>query len=128
MDDSCGATIEVTCGRPSASASTNQATAGNPHLAGAVTDVRNVKKDGASAGDIGVTTTGRAVDLTGVDVGAVVKVKGGVGIFRGAKQVLLERICTCSRIFIIPLTLQSKPRGTPLFIFSLILYLAISQP
>lgn len=43
---------------------------------------------------IGVTATGRTVDLTGLDIGAVVKVKGGVGVYRGQKQVLLERLCT----------------------------------
>lgn len=44
---------------------------------------------------LGRTATGRTVDLTGVDIGAVVKVKGGLGEFRGEKQVLLERICMC---------------------------------
>ena len=43
---------------------------------------------------MGVTTTGRDVDLGGVDVGMVVKAKGGVGTFRGTRQMLLERLCT----------------------------------
>ena len=42
----------------------------------------------------GISATGRAVDLSGVDVGTVVKVKGGVGSFREVRQMLLERICT----------------------------------
>ena len=42
----------------------------------------------------GVSATGRAVDLSGVDIGTVVKVKGGVGSFRDVRQMLLERICT----------------------------------
>ena len=41
----------------------------------------------------GVTATGRDVDLRGVDIGTVVKVKGGVGSFREMRQMLLERIC-----------------------------------
>lgn len=44
---------------------------------------------------LGLTATGRTVDLTGVDVGAVIKVKGGVGVYRGEKQVVLERLCMC---------------------------------
>ena len=42
----------------------------------------------------GTSATGRAVDLSGVDIGTVVKVKGGVGSFRDVRQMLLERICT----------------------------------
>ena len=42
----------------------------------------------------GISSTGRAVNLSGVDVGTVVKVKGGVGSFREVRQMLLERICT----------------------------------
>lgn len=41
---------------------------------------------------LGLSATGRTIDLTGVDVGAVVKIKGGVGKYRGEKQVQLERI------------------------------------
>ena len=41
----------------------------------------------------GISATGRAVDLSGVDIGTVVKVKGGVGSFRDVRQMLLERIC-----------------------------------
>lgn len=42
----------------------------------------------------GVTATGRDIDLSGVDIGTVVKVRGGVGSFREMKQMQLERICT----------------------------------
>ena len=42
---------------------------------------------------LGLTATGHTVDLTGVDVGAVIKVKGGVGVYRGEKQIVLERLC-----------------------------------
>lgn len=46
----------------------------------------------------GVTATGRDVDLSGVDIGTVVKVKGGVGSFREVRQMLLERICMPTKI------------------------------
>lgn len=46
----------------------------------------------------GVTATGRDVDLSGVDIGTVVKVKGGVGSFREVRQMLLERICRPTKI------------------------------
>lgn len=49
--------------------------------------------EGPVDGPVGLTETGRTVDLSGVDVGVVVKVKGGMGVFRGEKQVMLERIC-----------------------------------
>ena len=48
---------------------------------------------GSEASGKGVTATGRDVDLSGVDIGTVVKVKGGVGSFREVRQMLLERIC-----------------------------------
>ncbi len=45
----------------------------------------------------GITATGRDVDLSGVDIGTVVKAKGGVGSFREVRQMLLERICKSTR-------------------------------
>lgn len=88
LDDSCGATIELICGYQAAVAST--------------TDVRTDLSDKAflkTRSDQrlqqGLTATGRTVNLAGVDVGAVIKVKGGVGVYRGVKQVMLERLCMC---------------------------------
>jgi hypothetical protein len=105
LDDSSGVTIEVTCALrrqvvhppPLAPLPPNtNVRGGREGGGGAATiepDVR-VSTDGASAlKPMGLTATGRTVDLTGLDVGAVVKVKGGVGVFRGEKQVVLERIC-----------------------------------
>lgn len=39
-----------------------------------------------------VSPTGNAISLDGVDVGSIVKVKGGIGEFRGTRQLCLERI------------------------------------
>lgn len=40
----------------------------------------------------GLTATGRTIDLRGIDIGSVVKLKGGIGSFRGEKQITLERV------------------------------------
>ena len=96
LDDGSGLTVEVVCGRVTG------------------------EKEGGTGGkavvgrgeqpQAGMSATGRSIDLTGVDVGSVVKVKGGVGVFRGEKQLMLERLCTsldiCScyaAFFLIPL-------------------------
>ena len=83
LDDSSGALIEVTCGR----------LAPTVKAADPVYDFSN----GIIEPDIpleGVTTTGRTIDLHGVDIGTFVKVKGGIGSWKGEKQMHLERICT----------------------------------
>ncbi|CAF9912421.1 hypothetical protein IMSHALPRED_000311 [Imshaugia aleurites] len=82
LDDSSGALIEITCGRPAPAPTARNE---NPtSLAQGWTGLDVCSK--------GVTATGRDVDLSGVDVGTVVKVKGGVGSFRDVRQMLLERI------------------------------------
>ena len=81
LDDSTGASLEITCGRP-------------------VLDNKDVVPTTPAIGTHrpldppaqGLTATSRNIDLEGVDVGTVVKVKGGIGSFRGVKQLLLERI------------------------------------
>ena len=88
LDDSSGMNIEVTCGRSATRGSTGKDMAPNGLSA---------LRGATGAGDesqLGTTATGRMVDLKGVDVGAVVKVKGGIGKFREEKQVILERLCT----------------------------------
>ena len=40
----------------------------------------------------GRTTEGNKVDMSGIDLGVVVKVKGGIGSYRGERQIDLERI------------------------------------
>ena len=88
LDDSSGKNIEVTCGRSVVRDSTGQGTGRNGATA------LGEKLCTAQNPQFGTTATGRTVDLGGVDVGAVVKVKGGIGTFRGEKQLILERLCT----------------------------------
>ena len=90
LDDSSGANIEITCGRTSHQKQEADANAITSHVP--------AKEE---ARMIGNTAQGYEVDLTGVDVGSVVKVKGGIGCFRGEKQMTLERL---SRY-----TFQSRP-------------------
>lgn len=92
LDDSSGATIEITCGRRglASGVADGRVAAGGTEGLGRTLAL-------PEAPTKGVTATGRDIDLGGVDVGSVVKVKGGVGSWREEKQVLLERICTnCS--------------------------------
>ncbi|MCJ1408087.1 hypothetical protein MMC19_002160 [Ptychographa xylographoides] len=83
IDDGSGAAIEVTCPRERPSISepsttTNTTTAQN-----------NPFRD---LGMKGRTLSGVEIDMLGVDLGAVVKVKGGIGEFRGERTITLERI------------------------------------
>ena len=83
IDDSSGATIEVTCPRHPTSDDT-----GPPVITG-----NAIGENGSSRGSsIGTTITGNTIDMSGIDLGSVVKVKGGIGEFRGEKQITLERI------------------------------------
>lgn len=86
LDDSSGATIEITCGRPTPTPTAQNAN--NTSLAQSSTSLC-----GSDAPSRGVTATGHDIDLGGVDVGTVVKVKGGIGSFREMRQMSLERIC-----------------------------------
>ena len=83
LDDSSGALIEVTCGQP----------APTVKAADSLDDFSNkiIEPDISLKG---VTATGRTIDLHGVDIGTVVKVKGDIGSWKGEKQMHLERICT----------------------------------
>lgn len=90
LDDGSGRTVEVVCGRSPAV----QGSGGKEGVVGGVTVLGEKNGVGEHARG-GTTATGRTIDLAGVDVGTVVKVKGGVGTFRGEKQLALERLCTC---------------------------------
>lgn len=93
LDDSCGATIELSCKRPILLNPTNNATLVRlepPSVENSQDEL--VSQDPAYAG---LTETGRTIDLKGYDVGAVVKVKGGLRVYGGEKRVMVERICTC---------------------------------
>ncbi|KAL8797171.1 MAG: hypothetical protein Q9195_000638 [Heterodermia aff. obscurata] len=78
LDDSSGANIEVTCGRP------QEQNADTKLDAPSTKTIRNAM--------MGKTTQGNTVDLTGVDVGSVIKIKGSIGTFRGTRQIQLERL------------------------------------
>ena len=80
LDDSSGATIEITCGRP------------KEQSADANLDTPSTTKY-TSNSMIGKTAQGNTVDLTGVDVGSVIKIKGSIGTFRETRQIHLERLC-----------------------------------
>ena len=84
LDDSSGENIEVTCGRV-----TEESTDAKPEAQKATKDKTNAA--------IGKTTLNNTVDMTGVDVGSVVKIKGCIGSFRGMKQIQLERLCKVNR-------------------------------
>ena len=84
LDDNSGAVIEVTCGRPLSQHNTTSPSDHNIPSAGMAKPTISLE---------GVTSTGRPIDLNGIDIGTVVKVKGKIGSFRGEKQMHLERIC-----------------------------------
>ena len=84
LDDSSGANIEITCARAQPNNPDRTTTAD-------ADDAPSEEKSDM----IGKTAKGFTVDLTGVDLGTVVKVKGGIGLFRGERQMTLERLCTC---------------------------------
>lgn len=80
LDDSSGENIEVTCGRV-----TEESTDAKP-------EAQKLTKSKTNAAT-GKTTLNNTVDMTGIDVGSVVKIKGCIGSFRGMKQIQLERLC-----------------------------------
>lgn len=90
LDDSSGSTIEVTCGRkiPPPKYNNTDIRAVEDYLYGSKTAAMEPSEPDTR----GVTATGYDIDLRGVDIGSVLKVKGGIGDFRGQRQLLLERI------------------------------------
>ena len=83
LDDGSGRNIEVVCGRFIGGKD------GARDSGVALQDI-----GGGEKAQVGMSATGRSIELTGVDIGSVVKVKGGIGVFRGEKQLLLERLGT----------------------------------
>ena len=90
LDDSSGSTMELTCGRksPPSKSSEIDARTVDDSWKGWTTAPKKPKEPDAK----GVTATGYDIDLQKIDIGSVVKVKGGIGDFRGQRQLLLERI------------------------------------
>ena len=79
LDDSSGATIEVTC----------------PKLARKADGDEQVKAGAellAPGAEVCTEEQARAHTLTSIDVGSIIKVKGKVGTFRDTRQIQLERI------------------------------------
>ncbi|KAL8962399.1 MAG: hypothetical protein Q9193_001192 [Seirophora villosa] len=87
LDDSSGLTIDIFC-RKATPAVNNTTTVDCP---GAITK-NNDAKPAADDELVFTTNEGYKVNLKGVDLGSVVKVKGGISEFRGEKQITLERI------------------------------------
>lgn len=49
---------------------------------------------------MGRTLSGNAIDMRDIDLGTVVKVKGGISEFWDVKQITLERFGTLSPLYI----------------------------
>jgi RPA family protein len=78
VDDSSGATIEVTCPKPEKDADGGQEKASDDLLK---PDAGRLLKEQA-----------RANAMSSIEVGSVIKIKGKVGTFRDTRQIHLERI------------------------------------
>ena len=90
LDDNSGAVIEVTCGRPQPSTKITHPEEDSIPYSG---------RTKPTVSSEGITNTGRHIDLHGIDIGTVIKVKGGIGSFRGEKQLHLERFCMLQQPF-----------------------------
>ena len=77
LDDSSGSTIEVTCPRTVL-----------PNLGITVVGREETRLQSLRS----KTILGNDIDMAGIDLGIVVKVKGGLNEFRGEKQITVERI------------------------------------
>ncbi|KAL8694386.1 MAG: hypothetical protein Q9218_000952 [Villophora microphyllina] len=88
LDDSSGSTIELFC---------RKETPNNAVVDTAVDAYGNIKLNGELNLPVDnehtcTTNEGYKVNIKGIDIGSVVKVKGGISEFRGEKQITLERI------------------------------------
>ena len=89
IDDSSGANIELKCTRKESltkideSAATDEVADTLLGPPARLDPVRNIR---------GLTATGHDINLSGIDIGSVIKIKGGICKYRGEKQVTLERI------------------------------------
>ena len=91
LDDGSGATIEVTCKRPPARATENSLKDAPTTADGSL--IANKADVGGGISRVGISDTGGTIDFSKVDIGSVVKVKGGIGEWRGEKKITLERLC-----------------------------------
>jgi hypothetical protein len=91
LDDSSGANIEVTC--PKERSPLPAPTSGAPTLS---TNNEGPRRNNC----MGRTLSGNAIDMRDIDLGTVVKVKGGISEFWDVKQITLERFGTLSPLYI----------------------------
>jgi hypothetical protein len=102
LDDSSGATIEATCAAPVKPATSSLPEPGDAMADGIVTTLDtkpaaiainpmiDASKTAASAPQEIISPDGP--NLTNIDVGSVVKIKGGIRVFRGQRQIRLKSI------------------------------------
>ena len=92
IDDSSGATIDVTCRKPEKLKEENDVKSaqynGNAGLAQATTVEASKKQDDSTADEADT----RVEVLLRIEIGSVVKVKGTVSNFRSVRQIALERL------------------------------------
>jgi len=81
LDDNSGCSIEVTCPKERllVVAPTTGALTATTH------------NEAQRNNSMGRTLSGNAIDMGGIGLGSVLKVKGGISEFRGEKQITLER-------------------------------------
>lgn len=89
LDDSSGSTIEIFCRKEPIKKSVVDTTV-DPNGTVQLNGQFNLSIDHEHKC---ITNEGYSVNLKGIDIGSVVKVKGGISEFRGGKQITLERIC-----------------------------------
>jgi hypothetical protein len=93
VDDSSGATIDVTCRKPESVKSENEDISARPisSVQDAAVEARKGKNQGTNDATADETDA-RLEVLLRVDLGSVVKVKGTVTTFRSVRQIALERL------------------------------------
>lgn len=91
LDDSSGANIEVTC--PKERSPLPAPTSGALTLS---TNNEGPRRNNC----MGRTLSGNAIDMRDIDLGTVVKVKGGISEFWDVKQITLERFGKLSPLYI----------------------------
>jgi hypothetical protein len=96
VDDSSGATVDVTCRKPENVKEQNEGSSTRPNSNAALAQDAAVKaRKGKNQGRNDATTDetdARLEVLSRVDLGSVVKVKGTITTFRSVRQIALERL------------------------------------
>lgn len=113
LDDGSGATLEIVCPRDATTLSKTgaAATEGSAKHGRSLAGIAGT--DGRDAGLVGTTAMGHAISMKGVDLGCVVKAKGGIGEFRDVRQMMLERISACPQTRLSSFDTASPSRRLP---------------